>query len=68
MSPSSVFVALYTSAWIEIAMDADEYLRHAVALYTSAWIEMNDGSHVANFSSVALYTSAWIEIRTNWQP
>ena len=33
-------VALYTSAWIEIATLLSPYALVIVALYTSAWIEM----------------------------
>ena len=33
-------VALYTSAWIEIAIIATDVEYPCVALYTSAWIEM----------------------------
>ena len=35
------FVALYTSAWIEICVGYTDGWIANVALYTSAWIEMN---------------------------
>ena len=34
------YVALYTSAWIEIVKQQLEQTESEVALYTSAWIEI----------------------------
>ena len=56
-------VALYTSAWIEIAVRFPVCKMLTVALYTSAWIEIVNARWLALFAKVALYTSAWIEIQ-----
>ena len=55
-------VALYTSAWIEIGIDATVPVVGGVALYTSAWIEISLNPESVAEIPVALYTSAWIEI------
>ena len=55
-------VALYTSAWIEIAKKERAATPIKVALYTSAWIEITGTVALNKVTSVALYTSAWIEI------
>ena len=57
-------VALYTSAWIEIAMCSYFLPEDVVALYTSAWIEIRCDACLITHEHVALYTSAWIEIAT----
>ena len=57
-------VALYTSAWIEIACNACARRTRLVALYTSAWIEIDGYLDDVTKEQVALYTSAWIEINT----
>ena len=63
LSPGAqLFVALYTSAWIEIGYNGAAWMQCCVALYTSAWIEIFDVSSSVEFKKVALYTSAWIEI------
>ena len=57
------WVALYTSAWIEIrAWVVLSQKDWRVALYTSAWIEMVKSREHKAAIAVALYTSAWIEI------
>ena len=58
-------VALYTSAWIEIATAGVFRHNGSVALYTSAWIEISSVSRISSLMFVALYTSAWIEIFPN---
>ncbi len=59
-------VALYTSAWIEIAAETAAAENLLVALYTSAWIEIRFIKHDEMQEYVALYTSAWIEIVNSW--
>ena len=56
------YVALYTSAWIEIQETSPKPKTKAVALYTSAWIEILMPFWQRPSDPVALYTSAWIEI------
>ena len=41
--PEGFNVALYTSAWIEMALSVCTTTRTKVALYTSAWIEIYNG-------------------------
>ena len=64
---TSVTVAPYTGAWIEIrehSFDFDEWL---VAPYTGAWIEIFVSHVLLHGQEVAPYTGAWIEIkRTSW--
>ena len=36
------YVALYTSAWIEIVLSISRCASSSVALYTSAWIEIRN--------------------------
>ena len=55
-------VALYTSAWIEMAHRRSCGNHLLVALYTSAWIEMRSTVSSTTTNIVALYTSAWIEM------
>ena len=60
---ATFFVALYTSAWIEIRQKRrNSSFSRLVALYTSAWIEILVSLKTGWSVSVALYTSAWIEI------
>ena len=58
----AAYVALYTSAWIEITKKELAATPIKVALYTSAWIEISYTANLKNEKGVALYTSAWIEI------
>ena len=55
-------VALYMSAWIEIATKEHCFTIPAVALYMSAWIEIFPFMITVGMAKVALYMSAWIEI------
>ena len=41
---SASFVALYTSAWIEIIVNSLSTTNVSVALYTSAWIEIRSSA------------------------
>ena len=56
-------VALFTRAWIEIAVSYSDYSSESVALFTRAWIEMHSTRRNSQSSVVALFTRAWIEIR-----
>ena len=61
-------VALFTRAWIEIALALNEPYAHRVALFTRAWIEMLSTSPVSAILRVALFTRAWIEMLISSKP
>ena len=55
-------VALFTRAWIEMALYSGGSSLISVALFTRAWIEIPK-SQVRKFAfAVALFTRAWIEM------
>ena len=58
-------VALFTRAWIEIALEIAERFKRGVALFTRAWIEITVDIKKAITKAVALFTRAWIEIPGN---
>ena len=55
-------VALFTRAWIEIAVVLIMYDVKSVALFTRAWIEISATRQREKGKDVALFTRAWIEI------
>ncbi len=55
-------VALFTRAWIEIALDEVSFISSLVALFTRAWIEIDVKSGKYMTTAVALFTRAWIEM------
>ncbi len=57
-------VALFTRAWIEIAVIPQAFRPRSVALFTRAWIEIAVIPQAFRPRSVALFTRAWIEMTT----
>ena len=55
-------VALFTRAWIEIALQNLDTHSVSVALFTRAWIEITETVLRLSQEIVALFTRAWIEI------
>ena len=55
-------VALFTRAWIEIALIKSVITGVPVALFTRAWIEIFFICNAYEKIVVALFTRAWIEI------
>ena len=59
---TTIIVAPYTGAWIEIQYEALKYVAENVAPYTGAWIEIFGLLVLCQQVGVAPYTGAWIEM------
>ena len=63
---SSISVAPYAGAWIEISSVCFTFIVTPVAPYAGAWIEIYYRPQGAEPLKVAPYAGAWIEIRAEY--